>query len=61
MPLTDYIAETMALFRTTPTASEICVQRVNFLRHAEAEGRFDAVLAAVNPASAADMASPGRN
>ena len=61
MPLAEYIAETMALFQTTPTPSEICVQRVNVLRRAEAEGRFDAALDAVNPLPAADVALPGTN
>ncbi len=48
LPLDVYLDEVMALFAQTPTPSEILVERVKFLRNAEAEGRFDAVLAAVN-------------
>jgi uncharacterized oxidoreductase len=48
MPLGDYIDETMALLATVPTPPEILVQRVNFLRRAEAEGRFDAVFGMLN-------------
>jgi uncharacterized oxidoreductase len=49
MPLDAYIDEVMALFQQAPTPAEILVQRVRPLRDAEREGRFDAVLAAVNP------------
>ncbi len=48
LPLLAYIDEVMALFAQTPTPSEILVERVKFLRNAEAEGRFEAALAAVN-------------
>ena len=48
LPLNAYIDEVMALFAQTPTPSEILVERVKFLRNAEAEGRFDVALAAVN-------------
>jgi uncharacterized oxidoreductase len=58
MPLRDFIAETMALFEAQPTREEICVKRVALQRRAEAEGRFDAVLATLNsaprPSSPAD-------
>jgi uncharacterized oxidoreductase len=47
MPLTEYIDEVMALFAQEP--AEVAVQRVNFLRRAEAEGRFGAALATLNP------------
>ncbi|KRB80801.1 oxidoreductase [Sphingomonas sp. Root710] len=40
MPLDDYIDEVMALFAQVPTPQEIAVERVKFLRNAEAEGRF---------------------
>ncbi len=48
MPLADYIAEVMALLAQDPTPAEVCVQRVGFLRRAEAEGKFDAVFTMLN-------------
>jgi uncharacterized oxidoreductase len=48
MPLTDFISETMGLFKQQPTPSEICVQRVGWQRRAEAESRFEQVFAALN-------------
>jgi uncharacterized oxidoreductase len=50
MPLEAFIAETMQQFDAQPTPEEICVERVASLRRAEAEGRFDAVLAMLNAA-----------
>jgi uncharacterized oxidoreductase len=50
MPLADYIDETMALLTQQPTLVENTVGRVQFLRRAEAEGRFDQAFAALNPA-----------
>jgi uncharacterized oxidoreductase len=44
MPLDSFIDEVMALFAREPTPREILVENVKFLRHAEAEGRFDAAL-----------------
>jgi uncharacterized oxidoreductase len=41
MPLGQFIDEAMALFRQQPTPREILVERVNFLRWAERDGRFD--------------------
>ena len=41
MPLRQFIDEVMALFRQEPTPKEILVERVNFLRWAERDGRFD--------------------
>src|SRR6202790_3065999 len=38
MPLEDFIAETMNILRTSPDATEICVERVKTLRFAEANG-----------------------
>jgi uncharacterized oxidoreductase len=49
MPLEDFISETMSYFSRQPTPAEICVERVNVLRRAEAEGRFEQVLSALNP------------
>jgi uncharacterized oxidoreductase len=48
MPLDEYIDETMTLLRQHPDADEILVDRVRFLRHAEREGRYEAVVAALN-------------
>lgn len=46
-PLDEFADEVLALFGQSPTPAEILVERVKFLRFAEAEGRFDAALAAV--------------
>lgn len=48
MPLNDYIDEVMSLFERQPTPPEIAVERVKFLRNAEAEGRFAQTLATLN-------------
>lgn len=48
MPLEDFMAETMALFERQPTPPELCVERVQVLRRAEAEGRFDATVGMLN-------------
>lgn len=48
MPLKDYIDEVMTLFERQPTPPEIAVERVNFLRNAEAEGRFAQTFATLN-------------
>lgn len=47
-PLDEFADEVMALFSQQPTPGEILVERVKFLRDAEAEGRFDATLAQLN-------------
>lgn len=46
-PLGEFLSEVMALFAQTPTPREILVERVKFLRNAEAEGRYDEALAAI--------------
>ena len=48
MPLDDFIDEVMRLFEQQPTPPEIAVERVKFLRNAEAEGRFGQAFAALN-------------
>ncbi|MBV1705373.1 MAG: SDR family oxidoreductase [Hyphomicrobiales bacterium] len=48
MPLHEFIAETMAVFRQKPTPSEIKVKTVGFLRDAEAEGRFERTFETLN-------------
>ena len=47
-PLDEFADEVMALFARQPTPREILVERVGFLRFAEAEGRFDETLAKLN-------------
>jgi uncharacterized oxidoreductase len=44
MPLEEYIAETIEILKNQPEASENCVERVKFLRFAEATGTFDKAL-----------------
>ncbi|HEY0623637.1 SDR family oxidoreductase [Sphingomonas sp.] len=46
-PLGEFADEVLALLGQSPTPKEILVERVKFLRNAEAEGRFDAALAAI--------------
>ena len=46
MPLADYIAETMTQLEAG--AAENLVERVKFLRFAEARGDYDQVFAALN-------------
>ena len=48
MPLVAFIDEVMSLFEQQPTPSEILVERVKYLRNAEAEQRFDQTLEALN-------------
>lgn len=48
MPLAEFIDEVMALLSRQPTPPEILVERVRFLRNAEAEGRFDATVKQLN-------------
>ena len=48
MPLDDYLRETLELLQRRPTLEEIVVERVAFLRSAEAEGRYDAAFQTVN-------------
>ena len=47
-PLDAFADEVMALFARQPTPPEILVERVHFLRFAEAEGRFDATVKQLN-------------
>lgn len=48
MPLDAYIAETIALLKTHPKGPEILVERVKFLRNAEASGSYDQVFGILN-------------
>lgn len=48
LPLSDFIDEVMGLFAQNPTPAEIDVERVQFLRRAEIEGRLDQTIAMIN-------------
>lgn len=50
MPLDDFVAEVMQILESQPAAQEIQVERVKFLRYAEARGEYDDVVAVVNSA-----------
>jgi uncharacterized oxidoreductase len=56
MPLKDFIAEVMNILKTSPSATEICVERVKPLRFAEANGGYDAFFEKFNDAMAGAMA-----
>ncbi|PXA67182.1 SDR family oxidoreductase [Cryobacterium arcticum] len=51
MPLDAFADEVMALLEAQPDAQEILVETVKFLRFAEVEGRYQAAVAALNPAA----------
>jgi uncharacterized oxidoreductase len=53
MPLEDFIAETMNILKTSPDATEICVERVKALRVAEANRGYDALFKKFNQARTA--------
>jgi uncharacterized oxidoreductase len=44
MPLDDFLSETMTILRTQPETTQICVERVKFLRFAEASGSYEKAL-----------------
>ncbi|HUQ57676.1 SDR family oxidoreductase [Lentzea sp.] len=48
VPLDEYVAEVMSIIETQPDAREIQVERVKFLRYAEARGDYEQVVAALN-------------
>jgi uncharacterized oxidoreductase len=48
MPLKEFIAEVMEIFKTQPTPGEIIVERAKGLRNAEREGRYDGTFAGLN-------------
>jgi short-subunit dehydrogenase involved in D-alanine esterification of teichoic acids len=50
MPLEDFVTEVMALLESQPTAREIQVERVKFLRYGEARGDYDQVVQTLNAA-----------
>jgi uncharacterized oxidoreductase len=48
MPLDAFVAEVIELISAQPDAKEILVERVKFLRHAEARGDYDHIVATLN-------------
>ncbi|MCZ4519366.1 SDR family NAD(P)-dependent oxidoreductase [Rhodococcus ruber] len=48
MPLEEFLDEVMALLESEPDAEQILVERVKWQRTAEAEGRYQEVLAALS-------------
>jgi uncharacterized oxidoreductase len=48
LPLDAFADQAMALLQQQPTPPEILVEAVRLLRHAEANGQFDATLAIIN-------------
>jgi uncharacterized oxidoreductase len=46
--LAEFTEEVMTLFAHKPTPKEILVERVKFMRFAEAQGRFDETMTQVN-------------
>lgn len=48
MPLAQFVEEVAGILTSEPVPDEILVQRVHFLRHAEAEGRFSEVFSTLN-------------
>ncbi len=51
-PLDEFTDEVMALFAQASTPREVLVERVGFLRFAEAQGRFDATVTQLNAMAA---------
>lgn len=47
-PLDEFADEVMALFQQQPTPKEVLVERVHFLRFAEAQGRYDETVVQLN-------------
>ncbi len=45
MPLNEFADEVMSLLHAEPTPTEVCVERVRYLRDAEQKGYFDEALA----------------
>ena len=53
MPLNGFISETMNILKTSPDATEICVERVKPLRLAESSGGYEGFFKNFNDAMAA--------
>jgi uncharacterized oxidoreductase len=52
MPLKDFLAEVMTILRTSPEATEICVESVKRLRFAAETGHYEQVFQGLNDAMA---------
>jgi uncharacterized oxidoreductase len=52
MPLPQYIAEVMAIWKTEPTPAEICVENAKRLRFSAESGHYDAIFKGLNEAMA---------
>jgi short-subunit dehydrogenase involved in D-alanine esterification of teichoic acids len=50
MPLDDFADEVMSILRDEPEVTEVQVERVKFLRYAEARGDYQRVVATLNTA-----------
>jgi short-subunit dehydrogenase involved in D-alanine esterification of teichoic acids len=50
MPLEEFVTEALTLLQAQPDAKEIQVERVKFLRYAEARGDYDHVVRTLNAA-----------
>jgi uncharacterized oxidoreductase len=50
MPLKDFTSEVMAILNANPNVTEICVERVGFLRGAEARGNYEETFKQFNDA-----------
>ena len=56
MPLEEFIAETMNILKSSPDATEICVERVKPLRFAECNGNYDGFFTRFNDSSGSSLA-----
>jgi uncharacterized oxidoreductase len=52
MPLAQYIAEVMKIWKAQPEVTEICVENVKLLRFAAERGQYDGVFVGLNDAFA---------
>jgi uncharacterized oxidoreductase len=57
MPLKDFISETMNILENSPSATEICVERVKPLRFAEKSGQYAAFFKNFNDGTTAAAAA----
>lgn len=48
LPLEDFLDEVMGILEARPEVAEVLVERVQWQRHAEREGRYDEVFAALS-------------
>ncbi len=48
MPLEEFVSEVLEIVETRPEVSEIQVERVKFLRYAEARGDYAETVATLN-------------